>query len=178
MTAAVLQHDLPASRLFAVVRRSDPTIQLDIAPQIELVSNVIEVTLGLGLGSEVLLPIPFLEKFFRERVTVSPALGVKSRTGIAVPVPRAANPTAGFKDPHAQTELAQFIELVKAGDAGAYDNRVKLIVLPRARLRPECLISNHACLLHMTTTRRTFSVLGYNLTKRVLNIMGGPCVLS
>ena len=53
IAAAPVQHDLPAARLFAVMRRRDSAVELDIATQVEFVGHVVEVPLGLGLkGSD------------------------------------------------------------------------------------------------------------------------------
>jgi len=36
---------------------------LDVAAQIELVGDIVEVALGLGLRREALVPVPFLQQF-------------------------------------------------------------------------------------------------------------------
>ena len=92
IAAAPVQDDLPAARLFAVMRRRDAAVELDIATQVQFVGHVVKVPLGLGLRREVFVPVPLLEQFLRERVAVGPALQVKTRAGIAIPVPGAAYP--------------------------------------------------------------------------------------
>jgi hypothetical protein len=52
--------------------------------------------------------------------------GTVAGAGIAVPVPGAADAAAGLADPHLQPELAQLVELVKTGNAGADDDRVEI----------------------------------------------------
>jgi len=103
-----------------------PAVELDVAAQIELVCDIIQIALGLGLPGEVFLPVPFVEQFLRKRVAVGPALGIEAGTGIAVPVPRAADAASGFEHPNPQAELAQPVKLVEAGNAGADDDRVEI----------------------------------------------------
>src|SRR5579872_6602758 len=136
MARAALQHELPAARRLAVTRRGDATVELNVAPQIELVGDVVEIAFGVGLGREVLFPVPLLEQLLRERVAVGPALRVEARARVAVPVPRAADAAASLEDPHPQAELAQPVELIEAGDAGADDDRVELGLTVRAGLVP------------------------------------------
>src|SRR3979490_2308127 len=45
-----LQHELPAERLLAPVRGGDAAIELDVAPQVEFVGDIVEIALGVGLG--------------------------------------------------------------------------------------------------------------------------------
>src|SRR6266446_6025214 len=74
----------------------------------------------------MLLPVPFLQQFPRKRVAVGPALRIEAGAGIAVPVPGAADGGAGLEHPHLETELAQLVELVEAGNAGADDDCVEI----------------------------------------------------
>ena len=96
------------------MRGGDAGLELDVAAQIELVGDVVQVTLGLGLAGEMLLPVPFVEQFLRERVAVGPAFGIEPGARVAVPVPGAANAGAGFKYPHREAEFPQSVELIKA----------------------------------------------------------------
>src|SRR6202020_3002141 len=96
----VFQGDVPTARGLAVMRGGDAALELDVAAQIELVGDMVQVTLGLGLAGEMLLPVPLFEQFLRERVAVGPAFGIEPGAGVAVPVPSAANAGAGFKYPH------------------------------------------------------------------------------
>jgi hypothetical protein len=59
------------------MRGSDAALELDVAAQIELVGDVVQVTLGLGLAGEMLLPVPLVKQFLRERVAVGPAFGIE-----------------------------------------------------------------------------------------------------
>ena len=96
---AVLQRDVPGARLLLVVRRGHAALALDVAAQVELVGDVIEIALGLGLGREVLVPVPFLQQFLGKRVAVGPAFGIEARAGVAVPIPGAADIGAGLEHP-------------------------------------------------------------------------------
>jgi hypothetical protein len=91
----ICQHDLPAARIVVVTRGGDAAAELDVAAQIELVGDMIEVALGLRLSGKALLPMPFVEQFLRKRIAVGIALGIETRAGITVPVPGAANANAG-----------------------------------------------------------------------------------
>ena len=71
---AILQRDVPASRLLTVVRRRHAAVELDVAPQVELIGDIVQIALGLGLGGEMLLPIPFFQQLLRKRVAIGPAL--------------------------------------------------------------------------------------------------------
>jgi hypothetical protein len=96
------------------MRGRDAALELDVAAQIELVGDVVQVTLGLGLAGEVLLPVPLVEQFLGERVAVGPTFGIEPGARVAVPVPSAANASAGFKHPYREAEFPQSVELVKA----------------------------------------------------------------
>ena len=103
-----------------------PALALDVAAQVELVGDVIQIALGLGLRGEVFLPIPFVQQFLRKGIAVGPAFGIEAGAGIAVPVPGAADAGAGLEHAHLEPEFAQPVELVEAGDAGADDDRVEI----------------------------------------------------
>src|SRR4029077_19909130 len=107
-------------------------LELDVATQIEFVGDVIQIALGFGLAREVLLPVPFFQQLLRKGVAVSPTFGIEAGTGIAVPVPGAADAGARFEHPRLEPEFAQLVELIEAGNPGADDDRVEI----RARIRP------------------------------------------
>jgi hypothetical protein len=48
------------------MRRRNTAVELNVAAQVELVSDIVEVPLGLGLGGEVFVPVPLVEQFLRE----------------------------------------------------------------------------------------------------------------
>ena len=108
------------------MRRRDAALELDVAAQVELVGDMVEIAQRFRLRGEVLLPVPFLEQFGREREPVGPALGIEAGAGVAVPVPSAADPGAGLEHPRPEAEFAQLVKLVKPRHPGADDDRVKL----------------------------------------------------
>ena len=98
-------------------RRGDGDAEAHVAAEVEAVDHVVEVALGLGLLGEVLLPLPLVEELLREEVAVRVALGVEARARVAVPVPRAADATAGLDQRDREARLAGAVQLVDAGDA-------------------------------------------------------------
>jgi hypothetical protein len=131
--AAVLESDAPAPRALIVSRGRHPAAKLDIAAQVELVSDMIEIAQRLRLASKVLRPFPFLQQLLRKRVTVGIALGIEARAGIAIPVPGAADVGPSLEHPHAKTLFAQPVELVQPRHARADDDGV--VVRNRRRSR-------------------------------------------
>src|SRR5262245_1792898 len=115
--AAILQRDLPASCVLAIVRSGDASVELYVPAQVEHVGDMVEIPLGLGLGSEMLAPVPRVEQRLRERVTVGPAFGIKPGTRVSIPIPRATDPAAGFECAHPKSELAQLVELIESRNA-------------------------------------------------------------
>src|SRR6202023_1543999 len=91
IASAILQQDLPAARLFPVMRYSDAALELDVAGRGEFVGETVEGALGLVLRREMLGPIPFLQQFLRKVVAVGPAFGIEAGARIAVPVPGSAD---------------------------------------------------------------------------------------
>ncbi len=122
--AAVLQGHLPGAGVVLVVRGSHPALELDVAAQVELVGDVVEIAQRLRLRREMLRPVPFLQQLLGEGVLVGVALGIEARAGIAVPVPGAADTRAGLEHAHAHAELPQAVELVHARYAGTDDDGV------------------------------------------------------
>ncbi len=123
---AVFQRDVPRLAVFVPGRGLHPASELDVAAQVELVGDVVQVTLGLRLGSEVLGPDPLVEQLLAERVAVGVALGVEAAAGVAIPVPGAPDAGAGFEDADLLPHLAQAMELVEAGDPGADEDGVEV----------------------------------------------------
>ena len=103
VAAAVLQRDIPASRCLLPVCRAHPAAKLDVAAQVEFVSDMVEIAQCLRLGGEMLRPVPFVQQFLRKRIAVGVALGVEARAGISIPVPSAADAGAGLEHPHPHT---------------------------------------------------------------------------
>ncbi len=123
---AVVERDLPASAVFLVMRRGHCGFELDVAPEVELVGDVVQIPFGFRLAGEMLLPVPFVEQFLRKGVAVGPTFGVKPGAGITVPVPGAADTGAGLEHPRRQAKFAQAVELIEAGNPGADDDRVEI----------------------------------------------------
>jgi hypothetical protein len=95
-----------------------------VLSQIELVHDVVQVALGLGLRREVFLPLPLVEELLGEEVAVGVALRVEPGARVAVPEPCASHPGAGLEQQDRETLLARPVELVNAGDASAHDKQV------------------------------------------------------
>ena len=129
------ENDEPACQLAAVVEleppqiirlvergRLDLAVELHVFAQVELVGDVIEITQILGLGREAFLPVPLVEQFPREGITVGEALGVEARAGIAVPVPGSTEVGRGVQHQRVDAEIGQPLDLIDAGHARAYDD--------------------------------------------------------
>ncbi len=87
-------------------RRLNARIKLNIATQIEPVSDMVGVSQNLGLRRIALAPLPFLLQLFRKRIGILHALDVAARAGITIPVPCSADITALLIDTHRKTEAA------------------------------------------------------------------------
>ena len=74
-----------------------PRVKGHIAAQVVLARDIVQIFERIGLGREVLLPIPFLQQFFVEEIAVRPAFGIKAGSRVATPIPRAANIRARFE---------------------------------------------------------------------------------
>jgi hypothetical protein len=97
----------------------DRGIEGDVRAQVEPVGDVVDVAEHLGLGRELLAPLPLLFEFGGERVRVVEARDVAAGARVAVPVPRAAYTIARFEDPGRQAELLQPVEHVQPRQPGA-----------------------------------------------------------
>jgi len=71
---AILQRDLPALPFLPVMRGGDAALELDVATQVELVGDIVQISLGLGLRRKALGPVPFLQQVPRKGVAVGIAL--------------------------------------------------------------------------------------------------------
>ena len=90
--------DLPEVSVLKEGGRHDLGVELDVAPQVKPVGDMIEVGQYLGLLGVSATPAPFLEKLFGEGEAVCVALGVASGAGIPVPIPRSPHPAARLID--------------------------------------------------------------------------------
>src|SRR4030095_2667946 len=88
---AVVRRDGPAPAGLVEGRYRHPRSDLDVAPQVEAIGDVIDVGQDLRLRGVPLAPLPLLLQLVRERVRIVHALDVASRAWVAIPVPGAAN---------------------------------------------------------------------------------------
>src|SRR5262249_26949035 len=123
---------------FVVGRGADPGVALDVAAQVQLVGDVVQVAEDFGLGRVALAPGPFLEDVLGEPLgeAVIDTLAVAARAGVAVPVPGAADIAPRLIDARRKAPLAQAVEHVKASKAGPNDHCVKGGLLCRHSVLP------------------------------------------
>ena len=155
--AAVLERDLPAPRLLVPVGRADLAAELDVAAQVELVGDLVQVAQRLGLGREMLRPVPLGQEFLGKRIAIGITLRVEARAGVAVPVPGASDTGSGLEHPDLHSEFAQSVKLEQAGHAGADDDRVEIGapgVLSLARAHADSLAATVADLQRITVAER------------------------
>ena len=115
---------LPAVVLLVEGGAGDAGLERNVPAQVEAIGHVVQVAQDLRLSGVALAPVPLLLKLLGERVRVGHALDVAAGTGVAVPVPGAAD-VAGCLDPlRREPELSQAIEHVETGGACADDDRV------------------------------------------------------
>ena len=107
----------------------DPSVELDVAAQVEAVGDVVDVAQDFGLGAVTFGPMPFLLQIIREGLRVFQTFNVTAAARIAVPIPGAANPIAGLERAQFETEFAQAIDRVEPTDAGSYNDRIKLFAV-------------------------------------------------
>ena len=138
--APVRHPNPPEVRGLVVVRRVDPAVELHVAPEVELVRDEVEIAQVLGLAREVLLPVPLVEHFPRERVAVGVALRIEARAGVAVVVPGAAEVGVRLEDRGVHPEVGEALDLVDAGHPGPdhddFEVRLAHHFLPAARPVP------------------------------------------
>src|SRR5207302_11070171 len=102
-------------------RRLDPGVELDVAPEVEAVGHMVDVTQDLGLGAVALGPMPFLLQLVGKGIRILHAFDVAATPWIAVPVPGAADPAAGLEGAHAEAEFTQSINRIETADTSADD---------------------------------------------------------
>src|ERR1700724_4641933 len=86
---------------------------------------MVDVTQDLGLRAVALGPMPFLLQLVRKGIRVLHAFDVAATPWVAVPIPGAANPTAGLEGTHFEAEFTQAMDRVETADSGADDDRIK-----------------------------------------------------
>src|SRR6266853_5828628 len=97
--------DGPCVCLAVKDRLFDPGVELDVAPEVEAVSHMVDVTQDLRLRAVALGPMPFLLQFLREGIRVFHAFDVAAAPRVAVPVPSAANPATRLEATHFEAEF-------------------------------------------------------------------------
>src|SRR5438132_6016424 len=117
--------DGPCVSLAVEDRLFDPGVELNVAPEAEAVSHMVDVTQDLRLRAVALGPMPFLLQFLREGIRVLHAFDVTATPRVAVPVPGATNPATGLEGTHFEAKFTQAIDRVETADAGADDDRIK-----------------------------------------------------
>ena len=147
MAVPIFQDHIPAPPFLLPVRRRHAAVELDVAAQVELVGDVVEVAQRLRLGREMLGPVPLVQQLLREGEAVGIALGVEARPRIPVPVPCAADARAGLEHPYPHPELAQAMELVHARHARSDDDGVVVRTCRRRRGRCLCFVRGGHALL-------------------------------
>src|SRR5579863_2829457 len=90
---------------------------------------MVDVAQNLRLGAVSFGPMPFLLQRVGEGIGVFEAFDIATASGIAVPVPGAAHPAAGFESAQVEAEPAQAMDRVEAADAGPHHYRIKSVLL-------------------------------------------------
>ena len=111
--------DVPAAGVVVEGRLGDLGVELDVPIQVVALGHVLGVAEDLGLARISLGPLPLLLQFGIEAVAVLQALHIAAGAGIAVPVPGAAHIVAGLVGLGGQPHLAELVQHVDAGEAGA-----------------------------------------------------------
>ena len=101
------------------LRRLDLGVELHVFAQVEFVGDMVEVAQIFGLTGKPFLPVPLVEQFPREGITVGVAFGVETRARIAVPVPGPAEVGGAVQHRGVHPEVGQPLDLVDAGHARA-----------------------------------------------------------
>ena len=108
------------------VAARDPGGELDVAPQVEPVGDVVGVAEDLRLGGVLLGPLPLLLEVLVEAVGVLHALDVAAGARVAVPVPGAADAVAGLEHLHGEALRPGLVEHVEAREPGSDHDDVDL----------------------------------------------------
>ena len=101
--------------------------ELDVAPQVELVGDIIQIPQDLRLPGIAARPLPFEQDLLREGEAVVVAFGITARAGVAVPEPGAAHAVGHLDHPGAEAKLAQLEQHVEAGEPGTDDHCVVVV---------------------------------------------------
>ena len=108
------------------MRMRDPGAELDVATEVVLVGDVVQVPQDLGLGGVLLRPLPVARPVRIEAEHVVDAGDVDAGAGVAVPVPGAADVVAGLEDAHRMTREPKTVRGVQTGEAGAHNHNIRV----------------------------------------------------
>src|SRR5262249_11457704 len=103
----------------------DPGVELDVTPEVEAISHMIEVTQDLRLRAITLGPMPLLLQFVGEGIRVLHASDIAATPRVAVPIPGAANAAASLEGTHFEAQLTQAMDRVETADPCPDDDRVE-----------------------------------------------------
>ena len=124
--AGPLGLDLPDAGGLVERCPGDARLEAHVAAQVEAVGDMVCVAQQLGLGGVALRPFPFLLQLGRELVGILDALDVTARTGIAVPVPGAADALASLEHARRKALLTKAVQHVHAAEPSADDHRIEI----------------------------------------------------
>src|ERR1700724_1726784 len=102
----------------------DACVELDIALQIKFVRDKMQIPLDFRLPREMLAPIPSIDQVLAEGILIGIAFGIETGARVPIPVPGAAEISAGLEHSRRETQLAEFMESIKAGNSGADYDRI------------------------------------------------------
>ena len=116
--------------------RANTGFKPNVGTKVVAISNVIEIALNFRLSREVFAPFPFLFKFRVEAERVLKTRNVTTRTGVAIPEPRAAYARCSLEHDHSESALAQHFQRVETGHARPHHDDVSVqryVVVPHDR---------------------------------------------
>src|SRR5271166_4383843 len=117
--------DGPCVCLAVEDRLFDPGVELNVAPEVEAVSHMVDVTQDLRLRAVALGPVPFLLQLVREGIRVFHAFDVAATPRVAVPIPGAANSTTSLEATHVEAEFSEAKDCIETAHTGADDDHIK-----------------------------------------------------
>ena len=129
---AIACRQMPALGILVPFRFGDRRAEPDVPSQVVAIGDEAEIAQDLGLGGVLLRPLPRRLQLGVERVAVVRRLDIASRTGIAVPVPGAADIVGGLQCHGREAGLAQAMKQIEAGETGTDDCDIDLLHVLRA----------------------------------------------
>src|SRR6266851_288672 len=115
----------PGARLTIEGRLLDPSVELDVTPEVKSVGHMVDVTQDLRLRAVALRPMPFLLQLIGKGIRILHAFDVAATPWIAVPVPGTANAGAGLEGAHSEAKFTQSINCIETADSSADDYRIE-----------------------------------------------------